>query len=66
MDDSLELMFDHTYFESDEETDNNGAAKHRKYVINDPDYGVVEIALDYAYHLKALIIEALFPEQIKD
>ena len=66
MNDSLELVPNHTHLKCHQHTHDNRTAEHRQQVIDDPDNLIVQSGLDKADHQKALLVKGLFPEQVED
>lgn len=66
MNDGLELVFNDTDLKGYQNTDYDGTAEHGEKIIDNPDDWVVKFFLDYAYHLNALVIKTLLPENIKN
>jgi hypothetical protein len=66
MNDGLELVFDNTDLKGDQNTDYDGTAEHGENIIDNLDDRVVKFFLDYAYHLNALLIKTLLPENIEN
>lgn len=57
-------MLNDTDFDSHEETDNHRIAKEWKYVIDNPNNGVVKVGLYGFDHGKAFPVETFLPEEV--
>ena len=65
MNNSLELMPNHTHLKRHQHTHHNGTTKHRQKIINNLDNLKVQPGLNKADHQKAFLIKRLFPEQVE-